>query len=295
MTMFAILGAAGKVGRATVSALRATGQPVRAIIRDPSKASAFEALGCEVAIADLQDAAALARAFDGAAFVQVICPPAPSAEDAGAEMRHSIDCIAKALTAARPRATLAISDYGAEIGSGTGITVLFHELEVQLRALPTEAIFLRSAEHMENWARVIRVAADTGRLPSLHHSLSKRFPTVSAPDVGRISAEILLQRRDGASTADLFHVEGPERYTPVDVAEALTTLLNREVVAFEVPRHAWHQTMLSAGLSDSGAELVTELYDAHNRGLIDFEAGAGEVFHGTTNLARAFQALLGGR
>lgn len=291
--MFAILGAAGKVGRATVSALRAAGQPVRAILRDPSKAAAFEALGCEVAIADLHDADALGRAFDGAAFAQVICPPAPGAEDARAEMRRSIESIAKALTAARPQATLAISDYGAEIESGTGITVLFHELEVQLRALPTEAIFLRSAEHMENWARVIRIAADTGRLPSLHHPLSKRFPTVSAPDVGRISAEILMQRRSGATTAGLFHVEGPERYTPVDVAEALTTLLDREVVAFEVPRQAWHQTMLGAGLSDSGAGLVTELYDAHNRGLIDFEAGAGQVLHGTTDLVGAFQALLG--
>ncbi|GLS19297.1 NmrA family transcriptional regulator [Labrys miyagiensis] len=291
--MFAILGAAGKVGRATVSTLRAAGRPVRAILRDPSKAAAFEALGCEVATADLHDADALARAFDGAAFVQVICPPAPRAGDAGAEMGRSIESIAKALTAVRPQATLAISDYGAEIESGTGITVLFHELEVQLRALPTEAIFLRSAEHMENWARVIRIAADSGRLPSLHHPLSKRFPTVSAPDVGRISAEILMQRQSGAATAGLFHVEGPERYTPADVAKALTTLLNREVVAFEVPRQAWHQTMLSAGLSDSGAGLVTELYDAHNRGLIDVEDGAGQVFHGTTDLVSAFQALLG--
>jgi NAD(P)H dehydrogenase (quinone) len=291
LMMFAILGASGKVGWATVSTLRAAGRPVRAILRDPSKAAVFEALGCEVAFADLHDADALARAFEGAAFAQVICPPAPTAENAGAEMRRSIESITKSLASARPKTILAISDYGAEIASGTGITVLFHELEMQLKALPTDAIILRSAEHMENWARVIRVASTTGRLPSLHHPLSKRFPTVSAPDVGRLSAEIMMRRQDGARTASLLHVEGPQRYTPVDAAEALTKILNRQVSAVEVPRPAWHQTMLGAGLSDSGAKLVTDLYDAHNRGLIDVEDGPQEVVKGTTELTVALAAL----
>lgn len=293
--MFAILGAAGKIGSATIRALRAADQPVRAIIRDPSNAGPFEALGCEVAIADLQDAGALARAIDGASSVQVICPTAPRATDAADDMRRSIDGVARALTDACPATVLAISDYGAQVESGTGVTMLFHELEARLGELPSRAIFLRSAEHMENWVRVFHLAAATGKLPSLHHPLGKIFPTVSAPDVGIISADLLLLDREGRARPSVVHVEGPRRYTPLDVARAMGAVLDREILAFELPQTDWHATLVGAGLSDSGAALVTELYEAHNAGRIDVEPGVGEIRRGPTELADALRALLPAR
>jgi NAD(P)H dehydrogenase (quinone) len=95
-------------------------------------------------------------------------------------MGKTIDAIASALTEIRPAKVLAISDYGAQLSDGTGITMIFHYLEEQFRRLPSTVAFLRSAEHMQNWARVIKVASETGVLPSLHRPVSKRFPTVSA-------------------------------------------------------------------------------------------------------------------
>ncbi len=289
--MFAILGATGKVGSSTIRALRAAAQPVRAIIRDPAKAAPFEALGCEIGIADLQDVGALSKAIEGARGVQVICPTAPRAIDAAADMRRTIDNIARALANTRPQTTLAISDYGAEVERGTGITVLFHELEARLREAPTRSVFLRSAEHMENWTRIIQVAAQTGRLPSLHHPLSKRFPTISAHEVGRIAADLLMHPMSEAPLPRIVHAEGPRRYTPVEVADAMAKVLGRDVVAYELPRADWHTTLRGAGLGDSVVQLVTELYDAHNQGLIDAESG-GEIINGTIELTDALKALL---
>ncbi|PVI02969.1 hypothetical protein DM02DRAFT_726772 [Periconia macrospinosa] len=79
--MFAIVGAAGKVGYATSSALRKADMPVRAILRDAEKAPRLEEIGCEVVLADLLDSKALARAISGADIVQVILPPSPLADD----------------------------------------------------------------------------------------------------------------------------------------------------------------------------------------------------------------------
>jgi NAD(P)H dehydrogenase (quinone) len=124
--VFAILGAGGKVGSSTIRTLRAANKPVRAIVREPSKARRFEALGCEVAIVDMLDVSALSKALEGASAVQVICPTAPQASDAAAQMRGMIDSVTAALRNVPPQTTLAISDYGAEVESGTGITVLFH-------------------------------------------------------------------------------------------------------------------------------------------------------------------------
>jgi NAD(P)H dehydrogenase (quinone) len=290
--MFAILGATGKVGGTTIAALRQAGVPVRAVVRDRSKAAHLVALGCEIAVADLQDVAALARAIGRTSAVQVICPVAAQADNAPAEMRRSIEAIGDAVDAVRPPTVLAISDYGAEVGAGTGVTMLFHALEERLRRTSSRLIFLRSAEHMQNWSRLIKVAAQTGRLPSLHHPLTKLFPTISAFDVGTIAADLLLSSEQGGASPLVVHVEGPRRYTPIDVASAMSTLLQRDVSAHELPRTEWGTALRRGGLSESYAQLVMDLYDAHNAGGIDAQDGVGEIRRGRTELVDALKPLV---
>src|SRR5215470_10964664 len=60
------------------------------------------------------------------------------------------------------RDVVAISDYGAELPSGTGVTRAFHHLEQVLGGLASAVTFVRSAEHMQNWARFVPAAARTG-------------------------------------------------------------------------------------------------------------------------------------
>lgn len=289
--MFAILGATGKVGRTTIRALRKAGAPVRAVARDRLRAEPLAALGCEIAIADLRDGGALARAFEGASAVQIILPVSAQADDAFAEMTRSIETIGEATERARPPTVLAISDYGAELSSGTGVTALFHALEKRLARIPSRPIFLRSAEHMENWSRVIKATARTGVLPSLHHPLTKLFPTVSAFDVGASAADLLLSPAEGGILPHVVHIEGPRRYTPADVAQTMRFLLGREVTAQELPRTEWGATLRAGGLSESYARLVIELYDAHNAGRIDAEPGVGEIRRGRTDLVDGLRPL----
>lgn len=293
--MFVILGATGKVGLATIRELRGLGAPVRAVVRDPSRAGELGALGCEIAMADLRDAAALKAAVDGARAVQVICPTRAIGEsgrkgDAALEMRAIIDAIVVALASARPAATLAISDYGAELSAGTGITLTFHYLETRLRTIDTSLTLLRSAEHMENWAALVETALKRGALPSLHQPVTKLFPTVSARDVGFVAAD-LLATPGIQETPRIVHVEGPRRYSAMDVARMLSDIVEREILAREVPRSAWISALVGGGLSASYAELVAEMFDAHNAGLIEAEHGAGEVRQGTTELSDVLASL----
>lgn len=286
--MFVILGAAGKVGRTTARLLREAGAPVRAVVRDPAGAAALADLGCAIAVADLRDATAVARALDGAAAVQVICPVEAKAADPLVAMGRTTDAIAEALEAARVPRVLAISDYGAEQAGGTGVTLAFHALEARLRAIPASTTFLRSAEHMENHARVIGIAARTGVLPSLHQPLDKQFPTVSAFDVGAAAAELLLE----SSPPGIVHIEGPRRYTPTEVAAILSTLLGRPVGAQATPRAEWAAALAAGGVPAGYIPLVTALYDTHNAGRIDAERDAGPVRHGRTSLADALRPLV---
>jgi uncharacterized protein YbjT (DUF2867 family) len=239
----------------------------------------------------LQDPVALGRAIADAHAVQVICPPMPRALDAVGDMRKSIESVAKALEQERPDLVLAISDYGAHVDEDIGMPTMFRIFEEHLRRLETPRIFLRSAEHMEGWGAVIPVAIAMGILPSFHHPVEKPFPTVSAQDVGRIAANLLV--RPGADIGTrIVHAEGPRRYSTADVAAALCELLGRPVTAQTVPRSQWMEN-LGRVVSASTARLLAELYDAHNRrGLIDIEPDTGDVRHGATELIDALRPLV---
>src|ERR1700722_1398812 len=73
--MIAITGITGKVGGEAARQLLAQNHSVRAVLRDPAKASPWTALGCEAAVADIDDAHALAQAFTGAEAVFLLVPP----------------------------------------------------------------------------------------------------------------------------------------------------------------------------------------------------------------------------
>jgi NAD(P)H dehydrogenase (quinone) len=289
--MFAIVGAAGKVGYATSSALRRAGVPVRAVLRNEQRAASLREIGCEIALADLQHPDALGWAIANAEAVQVILPPPPRAEDAPGEMRRSIRSLAEALDRARPKRVIAISDYGAHVDRDVGMPTLFRAFEERLRSLPMQKVFLRSAEHMEGWAPLIPVVVATGILPSFHDPVEKLFPTISAPDLGFVAADLLLQPGPAADSR-VVHAEGPRRYSANDVAAALSELLGRTVAAHAVPRSQWEESLTRA-VSASAAGLLTKLYDAHKQGgLIDVESSSCDVRYGTTELIEALRFLV---
>ena len=73
--MFAVTGITGQVGAAVARGLLAADQPVRAVIRDRSKSVPWARLGCDIAIAELEDTGALTTAFEGTAGVFAMLPP----------------------------------------------------------------------------------------------------------------------------------------------------------------------------------------------------------------------------
>ncbi len=285
--MFAIVGAAGKVGYSASRALREAGLPVRAILRDPAKAARLHEIGCEVVQADLQDTAALVRAIDGADAVQIILPVAPQAKDTIADMVRSIASLAAALERTRPQQVLAISDYGAHVTADIGMPSMFRSFEARLSRVGGRKLFLRSAEHMEGWARTLPQAIASGTLRSFHDPVDKVLPA----DLGRIAAD-LLSRPAERKEREILHAEGPYRYSPADVAAALSELSGRTIEVQAVPRSR-RQASLEQLVSASAAELLFKLYDAHRKGgLIEIDAEGGAVRHGTTRLVAALEPLV---
>jgi NAD(P)H dehydrogenase (quinone) len=289
--MFVIFGASGRAGYASASALRKAGQRVRAVVRRAPQGERLAALGCEIALADLRDAASVTAALEGADAVQMLCPIPEGDTQPETTMRQMIDTAAAALRANPPPVLLAISDYGAELPLNTGITGLYHYLEQRLMHVAPHLTLLRSAEHMQNWARVLPPTLAAGVLPSLHARLTQPIPTVSAEDVGKAAAD-LLQHAPRAKALRIVSIEGPRRISVNEIAATLGELSGQPIRAHALPREAWTPTLLRAGLSENHARLITDLYDVYNAGRIDVESGRSERRFGTTELRAVFASLL---
>lgn len=289
--MIAIVGAGGKVGFTTIQTLRHADVPVRAIVRGSTKETSLKEMGCETATADLLDVAALTKAFTGVEAVQIILPVNIQSKDGAQELRDTVESIVVALQQAKPKRVLLISDYGAHVKRDIGLPTVFRTLEDRIRELSGQNIFLRSAPHMQNWARGIPAAIKSGVLATFQDPLDAGQPTISAHDVGSIAAELLL-RPLGSEEVQVVHAEGPRRCTANDVAAALSELTNKSIYAAALPRSEWGE-MVKTGVSLSLADLFINTNDAQNEGgLIEVDKGVGEVWYGTTELIDALRLLV---
>ncbi len=284
--MFAITGITGQVGGHLAQALLASGQPVRAVVRDAAKAAPFAAQGCEIALADVNDAAALTTAFTGADGVFVLLPPTFDPSPDFREARRAIAALREALAAARPAKVVCLSTIGAQATQPNLLNQL-GLLEQALGTLEMPVAFLRAAWFVENSAWDIEPARATGAMPSYLQPTDRKVPMVATADIGRLAAEMLQQRWQGRRVVEL---EGPERVSPDEIAGHLSTLLGRTVVAEPVPRVTWEAGFRAQGMSNPTPRM--RMLDGFNEGWIEFEGAERGSLKGRTTFQSVLQGLV---
>jgi uncharacterized protein YbjT (DUF2867 family) len=286
--MYAITGITGKVGGEVARTLLASGDSVRAIVRDARKGNIWTNLGCAVAVAEMNDVAALTAAFQGASGVFVLLPPMFDPSPGFLEARETIAALKSALSAARPAKVVCLSTIGAQ-AKQTNLLTQLGTMEKELRELPMPVAFLRAAWFMENSSWDVGPARDTGVIPSFLQPLNKAFPMVATADVGRVAASLLRENWSGCRIVEL---EGPRRVTPNDIAAAFAQILNRPVRMEVVPRGTWEQLFKSQGMKNPTPRL--QMLDGFNEGWIDFEFGEANKRMGKVELKEVLKALVDG-
>ncbi len=190
--MYAITGITGNVGSALAHRLLAAERSVRAVVRDAGKGRSWGDKGCEVALAEMEDAAALAAAFWEVDGVFILPPPEFDPAPGFPEARAVITAVKTALEAARPRKVVCLSTVGAQATQPNLLTQRTL-MEWQLRALAIPVTFLRPAWFMENFAWDVPSARDSGVIASFLQPLDKPFPMIATADVGRVAAELIQE------------------------------------------------------------------------------------------------------
>jgi uncharacterized protein YbjT (DUF2867 family) len=247
--MFIILGGTGHVGSAAAQALLDQGQPVTIVTRSAAQAESWERRGAGAAVADVHDVDRLRAVFRRGKRAFLLNPPAEISTDTDAEERETVRCILAALDGSGLEKVVAASTYGAQPGERVGDLTVLYELEQGLKAQPIPATVQRAGYYMSNWAPSLAAVRESGILPSmLPANLS--IPMVAPEDLGTAAARWLVEP---VERTGLHYVEGPEPYSPADVAAAFAAALGRPVEVKEIPREAWEQTFRGLGFSAPAA------------------------------------------
>ena len=283
--MYAVTGITGKVGAAVARSLLSADQPVRAVVRDQDKGAVWADLGCDVAVADLADAAALAKAFEGTEGVFAMLPPVFDPTPGFPEARVFIASMRAALAEAKPKKVVALSTIGADAPNPNLLNAL-GLMEDAIKTLPMPIAFLRAAWFMDNAAWDIP-SARQGKIQSYLQPLDRAIPMIAADDVGRNAAALLQELWEGRRVVEL---EGTQRVSPNDLADAFAKVLAQPVRAEAVPRDRWESIFRAQGMKNPTPRM--QMIDGFNAGWIDFPNRGANARKGSIGIDQAVAALI---
>ena len=284
--MYAIMGITGQIGSVIGRSLLAAKQPVRAVVRDAVKGQIWADRGCEIALANIEDAASLTNAFRGAEGVFVLVPPNFDPAPEFPEARAIAAALRTALEAARPARVVYLSTIGAQ-ASQSNLLTQHTIIEATISELPTPITFLRPAWFMENSSWDVAPARGQGVIPSFLQPLDKALPMVATADIGKVAAALLQETWSGHRVVEL---EGPQRVTPNEIAATFAKLLGSSVRMEVVPRESWEALFKSQGMKNPIPRI--RMLDGFNEGWIEFEHGEAGAQKGNESLESVLKALI---
>ncbi len=284
--MYVVAGVSGNTGKVVADTLLAQKAPVRVLVRSAEAGAAWKAKGAEVAVAELDDTAALTKALTGAKGAYLLLPPQMASSDSRGDNARRMAGYVTALKASGAPHVVLLSSIGAHLDQGTGPILTLHDAEVALRASGISATFVRAAYFLENWGGSLYGLAK-GELPTFLKA-DKVIPMVATRDIGIVAAGALVEGGKGYSVIEL---SGPRDYSPTDVAAALARVTGKPVKAAEGPEAYIVPALTGAGMNPHWAGLFHDLTHSSNVGELVFEGKGARAVRGTTEVDVVLKAL----
>lgn len=283
--MFVVMGGTGHVGSSVAHASLDAGEKVTIVARRADTAVDLGAKGALIAVADVTDVETLRAAFRQGRRAFLLNPPGDTSKDSDAIERHQVANILSALEGSGLEKVVAASVSGAPQGERIGDLGVLWELEQGLRAQPIPAAINRGGYYMSNWVGQRESVGDSGA-PVTMFPADLAIPMVAPADLGAFAAKRLLSSQNDVGPRS---VQGPERYSSHDVANAFAAVLGCDVRVVVTPSGQWKEAFRDLGFSEESAESYRRMTE------ITVEQGgvpADDPWRGSTTLGAYIHALV---
>ena len=265
--LLVITAATGNIGRKVVEILLGRGRKVRAVARNEKNLEPLAKMGAEIFPGDVEDPAAVRKAFSGAQAVFTLIPPKYSSENFRAYQNKVAENYAQAIESSQIGHVVNLSSVGAHLADKNGPIGGLHDAEKRIsRIAGINVVHLRPAFFMENHFFTLGLIKEKG----INGSALKGdmpIPQIATKDIAQAAAE-LLARLDfkGVSARELLGTRD------VSMAEA-TRHLGKAIGKPELPfvQFSYEDTrkaLEGMGFSADASRLFVEMYEGFNSGVV---------------------------
>jgi uncharacterized protein YbjT (DUF2867 family) len=263
--MYVVTGATGNTGHVVAKRLLAAGEKVRVVGRSADRLQPLVAAGAEAFVADLTDAAALAKAFAGAKAVYLMIPPNIASKDPRADQEKISNALVKALKQSGVKHAVALSSVGADKSDKTGPVVGLHQFEEKLNSIAgLNVLHLRAGYFMENTLGQAGAIKGFGMTAGpLRADL--KMPMIASQDIGEAAAAALLKLDfTGHQAHELL---GQRDLSYGEITTIIGKAINKPNLNYtQLPDEQMKPVLTQLGMSTGVADLILEMSGSMNSG-----------------------------
>jgi uncharacterized protein YbjT (DUF2867 family) len=265
--MIVVTGATGRTGRRVTELVLAKGEKVRVVGRDAKRLAPLVQLGAEPFIGNVEDVDSMTSGFDSASAVYLVLPEDISQQDLRAHQERVSDSYAAALSKAHVQFVVNLSSIGAQHAKNTGPIVGLHNQEQKLdQVYGLNALHLRAAYFMENLFMSVGPLRSMGMLPGGLRA-DVPMPWIATQDIGSYAATRLAARDFSGSSVQELH--GQRDISMREAASVVGNFIGKPNLEYmQMPNIMLEPALLQTGLPKKTAELIIEMWNGANAGLI---------------------------
>jgi uncharacterized protein YbjT (DUF2867 family) len=268
--MIVITTPTGLIGHQVLNNLLNSDEPIRVIVRDPSRLSPRERERVEVVQGSHSDLDVVTRAFAGADSVFWLVPPDPHAESVEAAYVGFSRPACNAFKTQRVKRVVGVSAFGrgAAVSGKAGYVTASLAMDDLIASTGVSYRALAAAPFMDNLLRQVESIKNQGMFFDMVSGDLKQ-PTCATRDIATVAARLLLDHT--WSGVESRPVLGPEDLSYNDMAQIMSEVLGRPVRFQQIAGSALKATLTGFGMSDAMAQGMVDMMAAYDQGLATAE------------------------
>jgi uncharacterized protein YbjT (DUF2867 family) len=266
--MIVVTTPTGTIGQQVLEHLLDRGEPIRVIVRDPSRLPLHTRTRVEVVQGSHGDTDVVNQAFTGADAVFWVVPPAPHAERVEAAYVDFTRPAFDALRSRGVRRVVGVSALGRGVARNAGLVSASLAMDDLIASTGVSFRALTLPSFMDNILRQTEPIKSRGMFFS-PISGDRKLPTCATRDIATVAARLLLD--PSWSGQDSVPVLGPEDLSCNDMAQIISEVLGKPVRFQQIPGEAYKARLTEHGMSEAMAQGMVDMMAAKNEGLDNAE------------------------
>lgn len=266
--MIVVTAPTGLIGHQVLNNLLASDEPIRVIVRDPSRLPAHIRERVEIVQGSHGDLDVVTRAFAGANSVFWLVPPDPRAESVEAAYVGFSRPACEAFKTQGVRQVVGVSAFGrgTAVAAHAGYVTASLAMDDLIASTGVSYRALAMPSFMDNLLRQAESIKNQGMF-SLPMSGDLKQPTCATRDIASVAATLLLDHSwTGVASVPVL---GPEDLSYNDMAQIMSEVLGKPV-HFQpfAADETFKARLLQRGMSEAMAQGYLDMWVAYSQGIV---------------------------